>query len=50
MKAEEGRGGLVVSRGWVNIVSKTAYLSQNNCHLDDSSVKPSDTYSEKFKK
>ena len=45
-----GQGGVVTSRGWVNIVSKTACLSQNNRHLDDSSIKPSDPYSEKFKK
>ena len=52
MEAEEGRGGgwLVISGGWVTIVSKTAFLSQNNRHLDDSSIKPSDPYSEKFKK
>ena len=50
MKAEEGRGVLVTSTGWVNIESKTACLSQNNRHLDDSSGKPSDPYSEKFKK
>ena len=52
MEAEEGRGGegLVISGGWVTIVSKTAFLSQNNRHLDDSSIKPSNPYSEKFKK
>ena len=52
MEAEEGRGGgwLVISGGWVTIVSKTAFFSQNNLHLDDSSIKPLDPYSEKFKK
>ena len=46
----QGGEGLVISGGWVTIVSKTAFLSQNNRHLDDSSIKPSDPYSEKFKK